>query len=729
MVKRCHTFFFVALISLGLVACDDQDPWNNPYPKNADNVKVLYTSFPSAVVTLDPAKTYVETGLQVLHQVDEPPLQYHYLKRPFQLQPLVLTEVPIPHYFDQWHQPLPQNARHEEIAYTRYNLEIKPGVLYAPHPAFAKDKAGHYRYHHLRMRDLQGVSHLSDFSYSGTRELHAADFAYAIKRLASPQVNSPIFGVMAEYIFGLNDLRQSLKKVKSEQGYLDLRRMPLPGVKVLDDHHLQITLKGEYPQFLAWLTMGFFSPIPWEADLFYSQSGMRERNLTFDWYPLGTGAYQLQENNPNRRMVLVRNPNFRLERFPADGSAEDKEKGFLQLAGKRLPMIDKLYMSLEKESIPRWGKFLQGYYDASLVSGQNFDQAIYLDALGRAQLSEAMKQQDVRLEISVQPVVYFLAFNWLDPTVGGGGESQRKLRQALAIALDFDEYVQIFLNGQGRQGRALIPPGIFGFRPTADGINPGIYRFQDGKMVRRSLAEAKRLLAEAGYPNGINPKTGTPLRLHFDVAVTGPTATAYFGWLNKQFQQLGIDVQVHNTQFNRYQEKIRQGDCQIFMSNWMGDYPDPENFLFLLYGPNGKKEHGGVNVANYKNDEYDRLFVQMKTTPNGLERQATIDKMRNIVYRDMPIVASYYPIHFKLVQAWSVPSKPISLTGGYVKYFDLDSQKRLQSQKRWNQPNTTLIWVFVSLIVLGVLIGVVIVRWQGRISLISRFDLNDEDDA
>ena len=572
MLKASCKIFLSVAFAFFLWGCDDSTPWNSPYGDQTETKKVRYTSFTEPILTLDPAKAYTDTAHTILSQVYESPLQYHYLKRPYTLDPLILTEVPNPVFYDDQHQPLPMNADHTKIAYTLYHLTLKHGLRFAPHPAFAKDTQGHFRYHAMHAEDWRGKKNLKDFSYKATRELEAGDLAYAIKRLASPKVNCPIYGVLADYILGFRPLRSQLKLQKNKL-FLDLRKFSLEGVEVIDRYHLNITIKGEYPQFLAWLSMGFFSPIPWEVDAFYSQKGMSKRNLSFDWYPVGTGPYQLTEHNPNRRMVLERNPEYQHGVFPAEGSPGDDEQGFLKKAGLPLPFIDKLYVSLEKESIPRWAKFLQGYYDLSAVSSNSFDQAIRLDQRGHAHLSEAMKSKGIRMEVTVQPIIYYLAFNWLDPVVGGHSENKRKLRQAIAIAMNFDDYVQIFLNGQGRRGQGLIPPGIFGYTSEENGINSAVYKFSGDKIIRRSHEEAARLLGEAGYGNGIDPKTGKPLRLQFDVAAMGPTASAYLAWIHKQFQSLGIDVQVRNTQFNRYQEKIRQGDCQIFMSNWLGRLP------------------------------------------------------------------------------------------------------------------------------------------------------------
>src|SRR3989344_3326654 len=110
----------------------------------------------------------------------------------------------------------------------------------------------------------------------------------------------------------------------------------------------------------------------------------------------------LAENNPNRRMVLERNPNYHAELYPAEGEAEDVQKGLLADTGKPLPFIDKVVFSLEKESIPYWNKFLQGYYDLSGVLAESFDQAIRFTGEGDTEVSEAMKQKGIQLLTSVQ---------------------------------------------------------------------------------------------------------------------------------------------------------------------------------------------------------------------------------------------------------------------------------------------------------------------------------------
>jgi oligopeptide transport system substrate-binding protein len=120
-----------------------------------------------------------------------------------------------------------------------------------------------------------------------------------------------------------------------------LRDSEIDGVEVVDPYSYRISVKGKYPQFAYWLAMPFFAPMPWEAEVFYAQPGLRERNIMLDWYPVGTGPFMLGENNPNLRMVLERNPNFRGEAYPSEGMPDDAASGILADAGRPMPFIDR----------------------------------------------------------------------------------------------------------------------------------------------------------------------------------------------------------------------------------------------------------------------------------------------------------------------------------------------------------------------------------------------------
>jgi len=708
------TLLPVILLVCGLAGCGRA--WNDPYPAEDRGRNILYSFFVERPKHLDPAQSYTSDEYDIIQQIYEPPFQYHYLKRPYELIPAAAEEVPRPRFFDERGRPLPADS--DRVAYSEYDIRIRPGILYQPHPAFARDDKGEPLYLSLPESEIRSKYKLSDFPKTGTRELTAEDYVYEIKRLAHPRLVSPIYGHMTDYIVGLKELGDRLKRDNgallaehqkrygvSDRGspWIDLRSYALSGVKAVDRYTYRVRVKGKYPQFVYWLAMPFFAPIPWEADRFYSQRGMNQgRNLTLDWYPVGTGAYMLAENDPNSRMVLHANPNFRGEVYPSEGEPGDSAAGLLADAGKRLPFAERVVMSREKESVPIWNKFLQGYYDSAGIGSDNFDQAVRMSIEGDSALTPEMEERGIRLRTSVAPSTFYMAFNFNDAVVGGKDERTRerakKLRQAVSIALDWEEYVSIFANGRGLPGMGPLPPGIFGYREDAQGFNPVVYDWVDGKPKRKPVEAARKLLAEAGYPEGRDAKTGQPLVLYLDTTERGPDDAARLNWYRRQFSKIDVQLEIRSTDWNRFQEKVRSGNTQMFFLGWNADYPDPENFMFLLYGPNGSQY--GENKARYASPEFDRLFDQMKNMENGPRRQAIIDQMVKTAREDAPWVWGYHPKDYALSHSWVSLTKPNKMARNTLKYVRVDPELRERLREEWNRP---VIWPLVAIAVFLIL--------------------------
>ena len=655
----------LAICTILLFACDSQ--LNNPYSDDATTQSILYESFSERPKHLDPVAAYSSNEFAIIGQVYEPPLQYHYLKRPYELTPLSAEKMPTVCYFNEKGDVL-TNPKDNEIAFTDYIIDIKQNVNFQPHPAFAKDFSANYVYHALSNEQISAVNKISDFQKTGTRELTADDYVYQIKRLANPKLQSPIAEMMKNYIVNFEKFNEA-----------DF------GAQVINRYQYKIRIHGKSPQFIFWLAMPFFAPMPWEADAFYGQTGLREKNITLDWFPIGTGAYFLAENNPNRRMILLKNPNFHVEKYPSEGEIDDAKNGLLKDSGKALPFIDKVVFMLEKETIPYWTKFLQGYYDLSGISSDSFDQAVQFTGSGGVALTPSMLEKGIQLQTSVTLSDYYLAFNMLDSTVGGSSESARKLRQALSIAIDYEEYISIFMNGRGVPAQGILPEGIYGYTEGEAGVNSEVYDWE-GKPKRKAIAVAQKLLAEAGYENGIDPKTKEPLILYFDTTSTSTDDRPRMNWYRKQFEKLGIKLIVRATDYNRFQEKLRTGNAQIFFFGWNADYPDPENFFFLLYGAHSKVKFSGENSSNYENAEFDHLFEQMRSMDNSSERYKIIQKMQHILQHDAPWIFGFHPKNFALYHQWFHNLKPNLMANNNLKYLRLDTKKREELREKWNRP-------------------------------------------
>ena len=691
---RICRLFLLLLLLLGISVSLQSAVWNNPHTSSEVKSNTLFTAFSLPPKRLDPVISYSANEWAFIGQIYEPPLQYNYLKRPYVLEPLTLTEMPVVCYLDAEGRSVDENS--SRIVYTEYTLHLRDDVRYQNHPSFVKNAEGTLLYGNLDEKALSKIESLDDFEKQATRRLEAEDYAYAVKRMAVRQNHSPILDTMMQYIVGLKKFSKKISKVaqkKREKGErLDLRPYAIEGVKVLDARTLVIRIKGRYPQFLYWLSMNFFAPIPWEADLFYQQKGLIAKNITFNWFPVGTGAYYLAQNDPNRVMRLRANPNFHEERYPELSQAEAVHSGIssvlLKDAGKKLPFIEEVVYTLEKESIPLWNKFLQGYYDASGISSEAFDQAVQVSSAGTMGLSKTMKQKGISLKSSVQPSIFYMAFNMADPVVGGYSEAAKKLRQAISIAQNEEEYITIFMNERGIPAQGPIPPGIFGYEEGEAGTNKVVYDWKNGKRVRKPLKVAKKLLAEAGYPGGISQKTGRQLKLFYDTTATGPDDRALMDWRRKQFAKLGIQLVIRATDYNRFQDKLRKGKAQIFSWGWNADYPDPENFLFLLYGGNATIDTNGagINSANYKNPEFDRLFNEIKTMKNTPQRKAKIEKMLQIVREDAPWEWGIHPKSLALSQSWFQNVLPNAMANNTIKYKKIDAALRIKKQQEWNQP-------------------------------------------
>ena len=671
--------------------------WNSPYPAGERGKSYVHDSFNSRPKHLDPTQSYVEDEAWFVYSTYEPLYDYHYLKRPYTLIPNTATALPQVTYRDKAGKTLPADTPADRIATSEYEIHIKPGILYQPHPAFARDARGEFRYAWSDEAAIGARTQIGDFEYTGTRELVAADYVYELKRIARPKIESPSLEIFKQ-IVGMDDLVKALEAdVKSGKidpdGWIDLRKYSLAGVDAPDDHTLRIRIRGKFPQFVYWLAMTFTAPLPWEAERFYALPGMAKRELTLDMWPVGTGPFMLTRNRPLRELLLERNPNYRGDTYPCTGEPGDEASGLLKDCGKRLPMVDGVKFVYEKEAIPFWNKFLQGYYDfynSSRVAGMaSFDSALQFQD-GALSLTERMKTQGIGLRTEIEPAIEYFFVNMLDPVLGDGAptaegrERARKLRLAVSIALDIEEYLAIVKNGLGVTAQGPIPVGLAGYKEGEAGINPYVFTWAHGRPKRRSLDEARRLLAEAGYPNGRDARTGEPLILYFDGYDTFSRSR-----LDLIIRQLGrIDVQLvpRLTEWNRFQEKNRKGNFQINFWGWNADYPDPENFLFLFYSKNGKVKYQGENVTNYDNPEYDRLYEQFRGMDVSADRQPIIDRMVELLRHDAPVLGGWNNAAFFLTHQWLHNTKPGKIIHTYRKYLSIDVDQRNALIAEWNRP-------------------------------------------
>jgi ABC-type transport system substrate-binding protein len=695
------------LLVAGLAACN-----NNPLPSDAAASNTLYTAVvDSSPRHLEPTASYWSNDTPYTYQIYEPLYGYHYLKRPFTLVPKVAAEVVVPRYVDKDGKDMPADAPGESVVESVYDIPIKPGILYQPHPAFARDEQGRYRYHTMKPGELGTRLSPLDFEHQGTRELVAEDFVYALKRHATTRITTPIYGIFSEYVVGLKEygelikaedakLRAGLDKANEDRPFLDFRRWPLAGATAPEKHLLRIRIKGKYPQWNYWMSMTFMAPVPWEADAFYAQPGFAAASVTLDRWPVGTGPYMMTAQVQDRYHVMKRNPNYRGEPYPCEGMPGDKERGMLDDCGKKTPFIDTIVSTIEKEAVPMKGKFRQGFFDIEVFERTDTGLDYLIEMQDSDAIAREYKDKGFRLERFTDITSWLIGFNMLDPVIGKGDtpeqqQRNRKLRQAISIAIDWEEYSRVFPKKGGETAMGPLPGGIFGSRHgKLDGVNPVTHKVVDGQIVRRPIADAKQLMVEAGYPAGRDAKTGRPLVINYDFyALPTPERKSEIDWVVKQFAKLDIQLEVRATENNQFQEKIRKGNHQVFWLGWLADYPDAENFLFLLYGPNGKTRFDGENTSNYADPEYDKLFSQLRLMDDGPGKQALIDRMVKISQDDAPWSFGYFPYTSSAVQGWLHNARPTVLIRDPGRYYRLDRDQRVRSQQAWNKPVWWPVWL------------------------------------
>jgi oligopeptide transport system substrate-binding protein len=656
--RRCPGALLRLAAAACLLACS-----NNPYPGADAELKIRYSALPSPPKTLDPAVSYSALEHAITANVWETLVEYHYLKRPYELMPGLAETLP-------QRETLPDGR-------VRYRFDLRDGLEFQADPAF---------------EHLLGQP---------TRQVEAADVAFELMRLADPAVTSPIAATLGAKIEGFSAFGERLMALRAqEEGFEELRideqyrrAGGISGLRVDGRLGLEILLVEPYPQILYWFAMAFTTPVPWEAVVYYD--GQEGRDFFRD-HPVGNGPFRITRYDKEFRIVLERNPNWYGIRhpewkapgaiYPHEGAPGDRADGLLDPAyvGRPLPFLERLEYRIEKETIPTFNKFLQGYYDASGVIRESFDKVIQ-----EGRLSDDMVALGMQLEKAVDPDIMYLGFNMDDPVVGApAGERGRKLRQAMSLAVDSREFLRIFANGRGVPAQSPLPPGIFGYEEG--------YR---NPFRQPDLERARKLLAEAGYEGGIDPETDEPLHLTFDLGDTSTRTRITYQFFVDAWSQLGLDVELAATNYNQFREKVTRGAYQIFSWGWIADYPDPENFYFLLWGPMAQARGGGPNTANFDDPRFNQLFVAMKDRENDARRLELISQMRGILERERPWIELYHRENYALYHVWMRNVKPAGLSLPAAKYQDIDAAERAALRAAWNRP---VVWPAYALAVVGI---------------------------
>lgn len=652
---------------------------NSPYSDSDSERKVRYVAYSTPPKTLDPAVSFYSDVAMLQSNTIGTLLEYHYAARPYELIPSLAASTP--------------RKTNLDADWDLYEFELLPDLLYQNDDCFtlSKDRQGHAR----------------------TRPVTTHDIEFQLKRIADPEVNSPVFEVLSS-IEGLADFRKTLTALREEAEFSAqtisaqyAAAGSISGVNVPTEKNLTVKSSTSYPQIIYWFATSFTAAIPWEAVEYYDGEDGRSQ---FGDTLVGTGPYKLVEYNNQSRMIFQANPNWHGVRhpewkasgtvFPTPTDPADPDYAMFDpnVFGRQLPFIERVEYRRESESIPFFTKFLQGYYDAAGVIKESFDQVIS-DGGG---LSPQMAEDGISLSTAVGQDVFFLSFNMDDAVIGRAGKDQsRKLRQAMSMAIDYPELNRLFYNGRNLAAQSIIPPGLAGFDP-------------DYKNTYRefNLDKATQLLNESGYKNGIDPSTGKPLKLIFATYDTSSQAALIYAFYTRAWRKLGLDVVVEATNFNQFRKKVDEGAYQIVLGGWVADYPDPENFFGIFISDNAQS-NGGYSRSNFSNKQYDALYLEIKALPDGPERLAKLEKLKAMLEYERPIVELWHRQIYSLYHGWLSNLKSSTLSVSNMKYVDIDLDQRNAKRAEWNKP---ILWpLFAGLLLfVGLLIPAILTYLKER---------------
>ena len=446
------------------------------------------------------------------------------------------------------------------------------------------------------------------FSDGKGREMMASDVKYCFDRILDARAASKGADYFRDKVVGAQEYA---KATADNNG-------PIPeggvaGFKVVGDYTFQIQLVKPFPGFKYYPALGFCYIYPKEAVEKYGKDFFR--NL------VATGPFVLKNWEADRELIVERNPKY----WRKDNN------------GNQLPFLDGIRFSFIKEQSTMLTEFKKGNLDENYRIPSEYIEAIFEKREPGSNDPWKLKGEYTKFVLHLIPAIATQYYGMLttDPVF-----SDRRVRQAFNYAIDRERVIAFVLKGQaiGPANHGLVPPSMPNY--PVDMVKG--YTFDVGK--------AKALIAEAGYPNG----EGFPavkLQLNAGGGRNLEIAEAIEDQLK---QNIGIDVEMQEVQWAQHTERIDKGEAKFFRLGWIADYPEPENFLNLLWGKNAALpgKLSPINSTRYSNPEFDVLFEQAMSTPDDTERYKLYAQAEQIAVDDAPMLWIYHDLNFRLVQPW-----------------------------------------------------------------------------
>ena len=433
------------------------------------------------------------------------------------------------------------------------------------------------------------------------RAVTAADVIYSFKRLADRKNVSPGAWTVEGPVLGM----RAFAELSAGADPTDYTR-EIEGLRALDERTLRIELAKPLHVFLYYLTTVYTSVVPHEAVAFYGKD--------FSSRTAGTGPYRMAQWRRNYQMTFARVPEWHgWRQGPAAITAETEGVPFDRL----------VYRTIDDVST-QWLCFLRGELDfLGEISRDNWD--VVVDASGG--LSAPLQAKGIKLHAIPSLRTDYLGINMDDPVLG----PNKALRQALNCAFDGAAW-QRFFNNRVVCADGPLPLGIAGRLET-----PFAYTFD--------LEKARRLLREAGYPDGIDQVTGRRLELTLDLGRTSQDIRESSELLVSFYAKVGIVLKPQYHSWPTFLRRVSNRQSQIFRVGWIGDYPDAESFMQLFHSRNVSP---GPNRVNYVNPVLDALYEKACASTDEDARNTLWQAMQEIIREDCPWVFLHHQTSYAL---------------------------------------------------------------------------------
>ena len=497
-----------------------------------------------------------------------------------------------------------------------YLIHLKRGIYFTPDPAF-KGKP---------------------------RELVAEDYVYSFKRFADPKNRAPYEFMIENRIEGLDEQIEAAKKT----GKFDYDAT-IPGMIALDKYTLRFKLTHAdylFPYTLAHVPFGAVAREVVEA---YGDD--------LQAHPVGTGPYMLAEWRRAAKIVLVANPHYRDVTWDFQASDDPWDQAVIaSMKGKKVPQIGRVEISVIEESQSRWLAFNRKELDLLALPATFVHEA--LDASNR--LTPAWSAQHVELYRAIDPSVTYAFFDFRDPEVGGFSKEKIALRRAIIMGYDVAQDIQVVQKNQAVQAQMPIPYGVVGFDPNYRSINQ-----YDPEL-------ANKLLDHFGYrkgPDGYRMRPdGKPLVIR---QATGTSAIdrEYSELWKRSMDAIGIRMEFQPGKFADELKAARACHIVMWQAAWTADYPDGDNFMQLLYGPNTGESNNGC----YESKAYDAMYEKSRNLPpDSVERQHLFIDMTRQMEVDGAWSLQTSPIRNELIRPWVKGYKKHPILNADWVYMDVE---------------------------------------------------------